>query len=223
MTNNTMADSTGDEALDPAAMLALVQNQQRSIGVQRGGFATAIMAAWGIAWLLGFLALWLIDGLEPGFGLPLAAGVSVFVGLLVAAIAVSAVLGVRGVRGVRTGRESSFAGTVYGITWSLGSLALVVLGWGLYTQGLTAGLANFFYPSAYVFFAGIMYIAAGAIWRSMPSVIGGAILVVVAAVAPFFPYPWHYLFFAVAGGGTFIGLALRSALQSRHLRAVARG
>lgn len=212
-----------DEALEPAAMLALVEKQQRSIGMQRGGFASVIMGAWGVAWLLGFLALWLIDGLRPAFGMPLVAGVLIFVALMVVAIVVSAVLGIRGSHGVRSSRASTFTGTVYGVTWSVASMALVAIGGGLYSHGMTAELANFYYPIAFIFLAGIMYIAAGAIWQSVPSVVGGGVLVLVAAIGGYLPYPLHYLFFAVAGGGTFLVLAANSAIHTRRLKAATRG
>jgi hypothetical protein len=218
-----MTNHADDDALDPAGMLALVQRQQESVGIQRGGFAATIMAAWGVAWLLGFVALWLIDGIKPNFSLPLALGVWIFVGCMVIAIAISAVLGIRGSRGVRSSRQSSFTGTVYGMTWSVASIGLVAIGGGLYAHGMTAELANFFYPSAFIFLAGVMYISAGAMWHTVPSVVGGGVLVVVAAVGGYLPYPWHYLFFAVAGGGTFIVLAAHSALRTRRLKAAARG
>ena len=223
MTNDSVTGSTDDEALDPASMLALVEKQQRSIGIQRGGFAAVIMAAWGVAWLLGFIALWLIHGLRPGFGLPIAVGVWIFVALMVAAIAVSAVLGIRGSQGVRTSRASNFTGTVYGMTWSVASLALVAIGAALFSHGMTAQLANFYYPIAFIFLAGVLYISAGAIWHSVPSVVGGGVLVLIAALGGFLPYPLHYLFFAIAGGGTFLVLAIHSAVHTRHLKADARG
>jgi hypothetical protein len=216
-------NDNGDEALDPASMLALAQKQQHSVGIQRGSFAATIMGAWGIAWLLGFIALWLIDGLRPAFGIPIALGVWIFIVLLAAAIAVSAVLGTRGSRGVRTSRASSFTGTVYGVTWSVASIGLVAIGGGLYSHGMTAQLANFFYPSAFIFLAGVMYISAGAIWHSVPSVVGGGVLIVVSAVGIYLPYPAHYLFFAIAGGGTFLGLAIQSALRTRRSRVATRG
>jgi len=84
-----MNNTSDDEALDPAAMLDLVDRQQRSVGVQRGGFAVVMMGSWGITWLVGFIALWLIDGLRPAFGLPIAVGVWIFVLLLIVAIGVS--------------------------------------------------------------------------------------------------------------------------------------
>ena len=57
----------------------------------------------------------------------------------------------------------------------------------------------------------------GAIWHAIPALVSGVWLVVVAVVAPFFHYPHHYLFLALAGGGAFIVLAIGSEIYSRRV------
>jgi len=183
-------------------MLALLTEQQRAVALKMGGFVPAITAAWGGAWLIGFGALFLIDGVAPAFSLPLGVAIGIFIAVLVIAIGLSIWLGVRSGRGVKS--ASDFSGAVYGITWSAGSLAIAAIGGGLLQNGLSSELANLFYPSIYVFFVGVMYLAAGAIWRAVPSIVAGAWLLVISAVAPFIGYPWHYLFFALAGGLGFL-------------------
>ncbi|MBB5842197.1 hypothetical protein HD599_000520 [Conyzicola lurida] len=220
----TPADQTdADAPLDPAAMYALLQNQQRSVETQMGAFVPYITLAWGLTWLLGFGSLWLIDGLRPAFSLPLGIAVPVFIGTILVSGGFSAWLGIRSGRGMRGNTASAFTGTVYGVTWSIGATALAVLGGALRAQGMSAELSNFYYPSAYVLFAGIMYIIAAAIWHAIPSLIGGCWLVVIAVVAPFFGYPHHYLFLAVAGGVAFIALSVHGSLQQRRVRAAAGG
>jgi hypothetical protein len=202
------------QPLEPAEMFALLTNQQRAVAVKMGGFVPAIMAGWGVAWLIGFTALWLIDGLKPAFSLPAGLAIGIFIGVLVIAIGVSIWLGVRSNRGVKSNNGAdAFAGTVYGVTWSVGSIALGAIGGALIDNGLSSELANLFYPSVFVFFVGIMYVMAGAIWKTVSSVVIGGWLVVIAAVAPFIGYPWHYLFFAIAGG---VGLLL-FAILGRNL------
>jgi hypothetical protein len=213
-------DVDADEPLAPAAMLALLTNQQRSVQSQMGGFVPLITGAWGIAWLIGFLALWSIDGLRPGFALPLAAAVWIFVVCTVVAIGLSMWLGIRSGRGIRPGSDGAFSGTVYGVTWSVGSISIAAFGGALDSHGMTPELANFFYPIAYVLFAGIMYLLAGAIWHAVPSVVQGGVIVLVALVAAFLPYPWHFLFLAIAGGGSFLVLALVAWLYLRRTRFV---
>jgi len=216
------AADQADDALDPAAMYALLQNQQRSVQAQMGDFVPLISGAWGVAWLLGFGSLWLIDGVE-GFSLPVPIAVTVFVAALVLAGGLSAWLGFRTGRGMRGNTGAAFTGIVFGNLWWVGSAAIGILGSGLRAQGMTEQLANFYYPCAYVLFAGIMYIVAGAIWRTVSSVIAGLWLVIVAAVASLFPYPQHYLFLALAAGIGFLALSLTSALRLRRIRRAAAG
>ncbi|WP_419819412.1 hypothetical protein [Glaciibacter flavus] len=214
----TTNDDDSSDALTPAQMLGLLQDQQRSVQGQLGGFVPVIMLTWGIAWLLGFGALWLIDGARPGFALPLGAAIAVFCVLLAVAIAVSTVLGIRSSHGIRSTRAAAFTGAVYGCTWWVGCLGIAALGGGLVSAGMSPAVANLFYPSAYVMFSGVMFIVAGAIWQAVPSVVLGGWTVLIAAVAPYFGYPTHYLFLAIAGGVGFLALGAASLAHLRSLR-----
>ena len=173
-----------------------------------GAFVPAIVTAWGIAWLVGFGAFWLIDGLAPGFRLPLAVAAATFAVLIAAALVLSALLGIRAGRGIRTTTACRFQGSVYGATWWIGGLGIAVLGWGLSVNGMSPELASFYYSSGYVLFTGLMFLVAGVIWHAVPSVVLGVWTVAVAAVAPFFGYPGNFLFLALAGGGAFLVLAV---------------
>ena len=207
-----------DAALSPEQMLALLTDQRRSVEGQMGGFVPALVTAWGIAWLFGFGALWLIDGLKPAFSLPLPIAVTIFVVLLAAGIAISVVLSIRSGRGSRGTSNQTFAGIVYGITWSLGSLAIFGFAQGLAANGMSRDLANIFYPVAFVLFAGIMYVIAGAIWRTVPMVVLGVWTVLVGVAAPFFGYPNHYLVLAIGGGAAYLVLGVLSFVQLSRVR-----
>ncbi|MGM7668245.1 hypothetical protein [Microbacterium sp. A93] len=207
-----------DEVLSPAEMLALASNQQRSMEGQVASFVPALVTMWGVVWLFGFGALWLIDGLKPSFALPLPVAVTIFVVLLVVAIAMSAVWGSRSGRGIRRDAASAFSGVVYGSTWTVGSLAIFVFAQGLAVNGMSMELANIFYPVAYVLFAGIMYIVGAAIWQAVPMLILGVWTVIVAVIAPFFGYPTHYLVLAIGGGAGFLLLGAVSFIHLGRLR-----
>ena len=143
------SDSTvpeGEEPLDPAAMLKLMRVQQRSVTSRMGSFVSVITATWGIAWLTGFLLLWLIDGGKPTFALPLPVAAGGFAALIGIAIAISIVLGVRNTRGVRTSPTSAFTGAVYGYTWSVSMIALYIFGVGLIANGMPPSLAQHLLP-----------------------------------------------------------------------------
>ncbi|WP_127819596.1 hypothetical protein [Microbacterium sp. CPCC 204701] len=215
--------STDDEPLDPAGMLALVEDQRRSVVGQIASFVPAILTAWGIVWLIGFGTLWLIDGLAPAFALPVPLAVSIFIVLLAAAILVSAVLGARSGRGRRGNRGEAFSGIVYGATWAVGSLAIVGFAQGLLYNGMPAGLFSVFYPVAYALFAGIMYVLSAALWRAVPMLVLGLWTLAVAVAAPFFGAPTHYLVLALGCGLGFLALAVASSIHLARLRARATG
>ena len=217
MNENTVDDDTAlDEApLDAAAMLAIVKEQQTDVSRAMARQIPWILLAWGVAWVVGYGALWLIDGARPLFSLPLPIAVSVFVALLVGAMVVSSIIGARAGRGIRSTASAAFTGTVYGITGGVGFFAMWVFASALVANGMDRDLLTIFYPTAMGIVIGLMYLIAGAIWHGVPTVVMGALLLVVALVAPFFGYPNHYLVFATAGGGVFLGGALSLALFTR--------
>lgn len=193
-----------DDDLDPASALELVTRQQDEIERRMAAGLPAILAAWGVAWGVGFTMLWLIDGLAPAFRMPVPIAVVTFIVLMAGALAISGIVGARMGRGIRTGAAAAWTGTVYGLTWPVGFIAILALGNALAVNGMPSELGSIFYPTASTMFAGIMYILAGAIWQSWPAIAMGGWIVLVACVAPFFGYPTHYLVFAIAGGGVFI-------------------
>jgi hypothetical protein len=215
----TAPDAPDEETpLDPAAAMALLTTQQRSVQYQQSSFVWVILLGWGIAWSVGFLALWLIDGARPGFALPLPVAVGVFIALTVTAIVLSMVLGIRSGKGVKASRANAFQGTVYGFTWTVSMVGIWLFGSGLTYNGMDPDLLSIFYPSAYVLMTGVLYFVSAALWGAKPMLFLGAWLVLIAVVAPFIGYPNHYLFFAIAGGGALLAMAIVAARYTASLR-----
>lgn len=206
-----------DTPLGPAAMLALLQRQQEDVQRNMARYVPWILFAWAVAWAVGFGALWLVDGARPRFAVPLEVAAPVFAALLVIAGVVSGVLGARSGRGIRASKAAAFTGTVYGVTWSVGFVALFVLGSALAHNGMPPELMNIYYPAVSLIFVGIMYIIAGAIWHAVPALWMGGAIVLIAAVGSFFGYPTHYLFYAIAGGGVFLVGTVVTAVYSRKI------
>lgn len=201
----------GDAPLSPERMLALLEDQQRTVTGRMAAFVPWILASWGVAWLAGFLVLWSDASGRPAGQPPSAVAAIVFAALLVAAGAASAVLGVRSGRGTRGTRESAVIGIVYGNLWWLGSLAVWAIGQALVRAGMPADALGTFYPAVFIFYAGIMYVMSGLIWKAYPMMVLGVWSVVVSAVGAFLPPPAHYLLYAFAGGGVTLLVALWSA------------
>jgi hypothetical protein len=199
--------TNADAPLSAAAALALVTDQQRVFQLRRGGYVWAITGVWGVAWLLGFLAIWTIDGTRPTFTLAPVIAWTIFAVLFAGAVAVSAILGIRSGRGIRSNSANSFTGIVYGVSWAASMVSINVFGAALLANGMSRHLADLFFPSAYTLVIGILYLAAAAIWRVVPMIIAGGWFIVVAVATPFVGYPLNYLVFAIAGGGLFLTLA----------------
>lgn len=213
MTNEPL-DTPATE-LDPAEALRLLEREQRAFGASIGAAVPAILIAWGIAWTVAFGALWLIDGLAPGFSIPAGvAGVAAGV-LIVAAIVLSAILGARGLRGIRSTPATAFTGTVYGASWTIAIVALTAIGLGLVAGGMAPELLWLFYPSAYAFLTGFQYVVAAAIWQAVPSLVMGVWLCAAAAIAPFLGQPGNLLFLAVAGGPPFLAVGIAQLVRTR--------
>jgi hypothetical protein len=207
-----------DTALDPAAMLALMQREQAEIPRRLARQIPWILLAWGVAWVCGYGMLWLIDGARPLIAVPLPVSVAVFIAVLVAAIVVSAVIGARAQRGIRATPAAAFTGTVYGITAGASFVAMYIFAAGLAANGMGRELQSIFFPTAMGIVIAILYLIAGAIWHAIPAIIMGGGILSVSLIAPFFGYPNHYLFFALAGGAVFLGGALSVALYVRGRR-----
>lgn len=210
---NARPASDDDAPLDPAAMLALIQTQQSDMERRMAAATPWIVAAWGLAWLVGFGALFLIDGARPGFAIPLPVAVGTFIALMIAAVIASALLGARMGRGVKQTKEANFSGAVFGITGAASFFAMYVFAIGLTRNGMDPALMNIFFPTSSALIVGLFYSLAGGFWRIVPMIWMGGWIALVGLVAPFFGYPNHYLFFALAGGGGFlIGAIVAAAL-----------
>jgi hypothetical protein len=207
--------SSEDSPLSPAEMLALLDDEQSSVQRKIARDVPWILFSWGAVYLLGYGALWLIDGLRPAFALPLPVSVAIFVVLLVGAIIVSAILGSRTGRGRKASSSAAFTGAVYGITGNAGFFAMYIFALALSANGMPEALKPIFFPTAIGIITAVMFLVAGAIWHAVPSVVMGGAILLVSLIAPFFGYPTHYLIFAIAGGAVFFGGAISLAMYTR--------
>jgi len=207
------APDLADQPGSPAEMDALLRAQQRSVVRQSARAVPVILAAWGIAWLVGFGLMWLAGAALPGLALT---SIWVFVALNTSAVAASAIVSARGSRGIRLSRESGTAAALYGVTWVVGILAIALFGWALALAGMTDDVALLFYPIAWMLFVGIMHIVAGAVWRvAGPAVLGGWV-VLVSLGAAFAGHPADLAVLALGAGGAFLAAAIVAAVWIRR-------
>ena len=187
--------------------LALIRAQQTALERDQLSGIPWILGVWGVAWSVGFLALWSgYEGGNPWFRLPLGLAAAIFGLLLIGSIIISAVIGMRLNRGVRG--PSNFSGAVYGIAWPVVSLGAYLIGVALALNGMDSTLQTLYFPAIYALVAGAMYLMGAALWRSIDQLVLGAVIIVAGTVAPFFGAPTNNLVMAVLGGGAFLIAAL---------------
>ncbi|WP_349863887.1 hypothetical protein [Leifsonia sp. WHRI 6310E] len=198
-----------DNSGDAREMLDLIDGQQRRVDRGLRLPVVWLYSIWAFAWLVGFLALYLA---VLGVFDPVAAGI-VFAVLIVASIVASAVIGSRIGRGLRG--QSQFAGTVYGISWSVCSIAFALLGTGLLAQGMPDDLAGIYFPSAYALMCGTLYLGGAALWHDTVQLVLGLALLVVGAVVPFLGLGPNLLVLAIAAAVIFGSGAVITARSLR--------
>lgn len=208
----------GDTPLTPEQMLVLLEDQQRAVTARTTAFVPWVLAAWGIAWLVGFVVLWVDAGRHPDDWRPSLTAGLLFAALLVFAGVLSSVLGARSGRGLRGTRESAIVGIAYGTTWWIGSIALSAIGQALLRFGMPEALLAVFYPSAFIFFTGIMYMMGGLIWHAIPMMLLGIWCIILAGAGAMVAVPVSYLVYGLAGGGAFLSVAAWSAWWVRSGR-----
>lgn len=184
--------------LDLAAALAIVDNAERGARRALNGNAHLIYLMWGVAWLAGFGAL---EGSRRGW-LPLepASALAVLGTALLAATAATVVLSIRSTLGIRG--HSAFQSGMYGASWALGSLIMVLLSVAIGRAVDDFWVRGLLINSAAVLIVGLLYVAGGTTFNDRLQCSLGLWLLAVTAAA-LASGPEHFLavnLFLGAGG-----------------------
>ncbi|KZE91482.1 hypothetical protein [Microbacterium sp. TNHR37B] len=190
--------SDDDTSLDPAQMFEVMQSTRRRTHSRLTRMYSTLLFVWAAAWLFGFGALMLGDGIGGAPVLPAPVAWTVFGSLIAAAIVWSIVAGLRSAASGISGR-SQLQGALYGYSWMIAMIGGWLLLMGLQKSGLSPETTNLLYPALFVLLVGVLYLAGGALWRSPAQYVLGIALIAVVVVATFVGSPWHYLIYATAG------------------------
>ena len=163
-----------------------------------------LCGSWGLAWLVGYGALW-ISARAEGDATPSNGAFVVFVALLIAATVMTAVHTARRASGLRG--ASATTGAMYGWSWAatFSAVGLVVGSPSRFDlpREVYAAIANVIPP----LLVGALYMAGAATYRNWSWFFLGAWIVVVAAFATMLAMPITYLAMAVAGGLVMLAVA----------------
>jgi hypothetical protein len=199
-----------DQARSPEETLRLIE-QQRSATVKRlHGDPLLLYVPWGVAWLLGFTALFLHYGLDGVAYAPISRTQALTV--LLAGIALAGAISMFGMvkMGAQVRGESSAKGMMYGYSWSIALVSMTVIAIRV-SPLLPAEESGLLWGGGFMMIIAVMYMAGGAVWTYWPMFFVGVWAAVVNGAGLMLGAGWHALLTAVLTGGGFIvaGLWLR--------------
>ena len=201
------------ERFDPQAAMDLLTDTQRRAGRALDVNGAVLYGVWGMAWLIGYLAIWLSVHGHTVYQPPAAWAFSVLgVGMVAALVATGLTIG-RAVHGV-TGVSSS-SGNMYGWAWLLGFVCLYAMMAGLGRAGASAAVIGLFASAGPVLVVSLMYLVGGALWRDRTMFVVGGWLVLVNVVAVLVGVEPFGLIMGIAGGGGFL---VAAAFEARRRR-----
>jgi len=201
------------ERFDPQAAMDLLTDTQRRAGRALDVNGAVLYGVWGMAWLIGYLAIWLSVHGHTVYQPPAAWAFSVLgVGMVAALVATGLTIG-RAVHGV-TGVSSS-SGSRYGWAWLLGFVCLYAMMAGLGRAGASAAVIGLFASAGPVLVVSLMYLVGGALWRDRTMFVVGGWLVLVNVGAVLVGVEPFGLIMGIAGGGGFL---VAAAFEARRRR-----
>ena len=175
----------------PAASLQLIDEQKRAARRRLDIDPALMLVPWGVAWLVGYGLFFLRFGPDERVfvSMPEWLPLTVLLGLLCLAGAISGVAGVRAQHGVAG--ESAERGTMYGLSWMVGFSTFVVLA-SRFDDLLPDRDAGLLWASLPVLVTAILYMSGGAVWRDRYQ-FGLGVWLSVANVAGLLAGPgWHF-------------------------------
>ncbi|WP_315097310.1 hypothetical protein [uncultured Cellulomonas sp.] len=198
-----------DDAPDPADALAIIAAQRARAEDTRPS-STRIFALWGVAWLVGYGALWLTARDD---GSPTLLAVLVAIGLGVVALVLTIVHVLHRTRGISG--AGARQGALYGWAWPIGFVAQSLIVGGLGRAGASDEVTGLAANAIAALVVGLLYLAGGLLWEDTPMYVIGGWMALVGAVAAVSGLPGSYLVMSLAGGGGMLALGLVSRLRSR--------
>lgn len=191
------------QPLDPIEAQRQIDIAQRQLERGASRMVAAVFLAWGLAWVVGFGAVYLAQVPPSRPVLPLSAALVIAAVALMGAIITSSVLGVRQNEGARG--PSQVTGAIIGNAFFLAFALEAVLGWRL-SQHVSGGVMLSYWVAATCLIVGGMGAIAAAFSNERPSLVFSAWTLVVGLLAALVPPPGTLLM-GVLGGVGYLGLA----------------
>ncbi|MEJ5912980.1 hypothetical protein [Pseudokineococcus sp. 1T1Z-3] len=201
---------------DPRESLALLEAERSRTARALEPDVRLVYGVWGVAWLVGFLALWSSATGTGPLVLPGPVAGGVFGGLLLLAVVVTGVHISRRVSGV-VGTTST-QGAMYGWAWLLGFGGVGALTASVAMAGASPEVLGVLSPALSGLVVGLLYLAGGTLWQDRAQYSLGVWILGTSAAGALAGYPTNYLVMGLLGGGGFLVAALVVALHHRTPR-----
>ncbi|MGB4777303.1 hypothetical protein [Microbacterium sp.] len=199
---------------DPSSILRGIEADQREAQRAFAPNVVLLYSIWGIAWTVGFLALYAAFVPVEQPLIPLALGLVMGLGVLVAAIVLSAVHSARRSAGSRG--PSMVQGAIYGNTFGIAFTLMGLLGWRLISLGVPLEPMLSYWVAATCLIVGILFVVGAAMWNDRSQLVFGCWTFVVGFASVALPPP-HNLLAGVAGGVGFLALAAIQAARPQFI------
>jgi len=191
-----------DEPLSAEESLNLIAQQNRRNRRELGGGPARMLAAWALAWIVGWGFTYVTT--LPGMGVPgwVAGGIVVPL-LFLGAVAYTSYTSIRTGRGIRG--PSRTVGAMYGYGWALSSIGLMVVDIRITSfQSLSSDQVSLLWSGTWLLLTGAMYLAGGMVWQDKLMYGLGAWMIVCSGLSVLVGFPANFLVLAVCGGGGFL-------------------
>jgi len=193
-----------DKERGPAEILRAIDAEQLHAQSALAPNAKLLYTAWGTAWVVLFLALYLayVPVGEPV--LPLFAGLLIGAGAFITAIALSGTHSARRASGSRG--PSVVQGAIYGNIFPVAFTLMGLLGWRLTSAGVPTITMLSYWVAAPCLIVGVLFVAGAAMWNDRSQLVFGIWTLVIGLISVALPPP-HNLLAGVLGGLGFLALA----------------
>ena len=202
----------------PEESLRLIDQQRAIVTDRLQGNLAPYYVPWGLAWLAGFGAFVLRDGIGDAGGyvsmpysLPL---IILFVAMAIA-IAVTVTTGYR--ESNRVTGESTRTGVLYGLSWFLTFATMMPIA-SRFADLLPRDERGLLFAAVGAGLTGTLYLTGAAIWRNWGMAALGAWLLLVNLAGVLAGPAWHSIVMAVAGGGGMLVVGVGAWRRGRRAR-----
>lgn len=192
---------------------AIIDAQRRQVRDTMRVDDRVVYTTWGVAWGVGYAAMFLAagDDARPG-----AVGAVTFGVLVAAAVAVTIVHSVRRTHGM--GGAQARMDAMLGASWSVGFLAVFAVSAGVGRAGLEGPAAAIVFNAVPCLVVACLFMGSGAAWHDVRQFRLGVWIAASVAVAALVGGSGLYLVMAVLGGGGFLAAASLDAAERRSRR-----